>query len=231
MVMKKCLPIRVNTIEATRAIVARNETRYDAFELWLDYLPPEELCRVNEVVHSTSKECILLFRRDRLEPPLLALEDRKGWIAVLQGATIRWDFDINVQEEELVFFCESERISPLITSYHHYERTPTTEELQGVLRRMERYAPTTVKFACYCHSRSDALRLFEFLLFLQECGHEAIVLGMGKEGVITRAFAGLYGCAYNFLPTAQEGVLGQTAVGQLTLEDFEALEEILTKSK
>ena len=228
--MKKCLPIRVNTIEATHAIVARNETRYDAFELWLDYLPPEELCRVNEVVNSTSKECILLFRRDRLEPPLLALEDRKRWIAVLQGAAIRWDFDINVQEEELAFYRQTERISPLIVSDHHYERTPTIEELKGVLGRMERFAPNTVKFACYCNSRSDALRLLEFLLFLQECGHEAVVLGMGAEGVITRAFAGLYGCVYNFLPTAQEKVLSPTASGQLTLEEFEALETILTKS-
>jgi len=229
--MKKCLPIQGSSLEITRHVIRRNRDRYDAFELWLDYLPPEEISQVQGVVDTADKDYILLFRRENLAPSVLPIEARKKWIGTLQNSNILWDFDINVQEEELTFYREEKRDSSLLCSYHHYERTPTHDELKKVLERMEAFSPDIVKFACYCHSAKDAVRLLDFLVCLRDFGQKAIVLGMGAEGLITRAFAGSFGCAYNFLPSATEKDLPQTAAGQLTLEDFTIIEEIIKKKK
>jgi len=96
--------------------------------------------------------------------------------------------------------------------------------LQGIVADMEKYKPAVYKIATMCKSKVDALLLLNLLLFLKSKKRRFIVLGMGKEGVITRVFGTLWG---NELVFAPETRAKQSAPGQLTRAQMKQIMRVL----
>jgi 3-dehydroquinate dehydratase type I len=104
----------------------------------------------------------------------------------------------------------------LIISYHNCKETPSAQELQNILEACKSYKADIVKIACLSHSNRDNARL----LALLDTDTPLIVVGMGKEGRLSRFIAPLLGSYCTF---ASPLGYGGTAPGQLTkkeLEDF-----------
>ena len=108
-----------------------------------------------------------------------------------------------------------------VMSEHHFDGTPTVEEMTGALRRMQELGADITKLAVMPKDRSDVARLLTAACLMADryADRPCVTMSMGKLGVLSRVSGCLTGCAFTF------GTAGRaSAPGQLPAE---SLEEIL----
>ncbi len=97
----------------------------------------------------------------------------------------------------------------LIASFHDYQQTPNTQELQSVIGSMEKYSPAIMKVSTLCSTPQNALRLLTLQLELKARNQKHIVLGMGEFGLATRVFGSLWSKYHLIAPEAAKNPCSQ----------------------
>lgn len=69
----------------------------------------------------------------------------------------------------------------VVTSFHDYDSTPSSDEIDALISKGEKWGADIVKLAVFTHSKDDVNRLSEFLNRDSVC-----LIGMGAEGLTTR---------------------------------------------
>jgi 3-dehydroquinate dehydratase-1 len=225
--MNYCLPIIETTLPAIQQIIETYQKDYDYFEIWLDYLESVDEQKLHELITTYGTKLIFLFRRQNLETPLMAKEQRQRLIKNIATTYAFIDLDIS-QKEELHALTEKTTNARLLCSYHNYQKTPDDKTLTEILETMQHYHPTIRKIATLCTTERDALRLLTLMMKLrkqkQQTDKKYIILGMGKFGTITRVAGMLWGNEINFAPITKTQT---SALGQLTKTDLESITKIL----
>lgn len=221
--VKFCLPVIVENFSDVIATIKAAESKYDYFEIWLDYLSDFNLGTLEVLLEEYGNRLILLFRRQKLETIQMPLGDRFKVMKLAEKYGALVDLDMVTQVAELEH-ADVKQIG--ILSYHNYQETPDTDFLRSLLEKMRDYKPQIYKFSCFCKSREDAVRLLEFQRETEIRGFKSIVLGMGKKAMITRIFGPLWGAAFTFAPEIQGKA---SAEGQFTIAELSAIYEILGK--
>ncbi|MGW6704819.1 type I 3-dehydroquinate dehydratase [Streptomyces sp. NPDC054956] len=92
----------------------------------------------------------------------------------------------------------------VIVSYHNFEFTPSTEELQAVIDDAKSAGADVVKVSAMVTSESDVRRLASLLLRAGEDGTRLIVIAMGEIGAVSRVFFPALGSriTYSFFGTS-----------------------------
>ncbi len=129
------------------------------------------------------------------------------------------DLDIT-QQNELEYIREQSLAINTVISYHNYQETPDTEQLDAIIATIKHYQPAIYKLSTLCKEPEDGLRLMHLLLKLNEKNIPAIVSGMGEHGKLVKIFGALYGNIMTFAPQTKEE---QSAPNQLTREQFEII--------
>jgi 3-dehydroquinate dehydratase type I len=145
---------------------------------------------------------------------------RCGVIELLDRQPAMLDLDIVSQRKELLFALQNKITVSLIISYHNFRRTDSEQKLERIINSMEGFKPEIYKIAAFCQNENDVVRLLGLLLKLKNSGKKCIVLGIGRNGIITRIFGSLWG---NELVYAPKVLAQQSAEGQLTKETLERL--------
>lgn len=213
-----CLPIIKQTKQEVLDVIQQNKQEYDYVEIWLDYIADADDMFVKQLVTELQGKLILLFRRQKLETIRMDVQKRKNIIILLENSNAMLDLDVHTQQEELDFVKENKLNINLITSYHNYEETPATEELNTITAKMESYKPTIYKIATMCQTENDAVTLLQTLLTLKQQEKKYIVLGMSEKGSVTRIFGTLWGNEMIFAPKEKNEI---SAPGQLTKGELE----------
>lgn len=128
------------------------------------------------------------------------------------------DIEIEVPEKErsaLVDYAKAKGCDVII-SYHNYDSTPSTEEMKTILQDCYNYGADVAKLAVQNNSKEDAART----IGLHALGGRIVVLGMGKEGVISRVAAPLLGSEFTFASATPELA---TAPGQISKEALQTI--------
>lgn len=217
MKIKYCLPIIKNT---KREVLATLKTKgYDFYEVWVDYIKDFDDKFLIGITKKYPGKIIFVFRRQNLEKFKLPLERRLKIISLLSKTNAFLDLDFLSQQEELDHFKTGFRLK-LILSYHNYKGTPGINYLKTLADKMKRYNPDIIKIAAFCNRKEDSLNLLNFLLQLKQQQLKYIVLGMGRQSLITRIFGPLWSNEINFSP---ETLSEKTAPGQLTKKQLEVI--------
>lgn len=212
-----CLPIIAPTINNTIAAIKKHESDYRYFEVWLDYLEDLNDENLAQLIQKNGAQLLLVFRRQNLEPMNLTVEQRLHYIRLASESSTLIDLDISSQQPELEATRDNKNV---IASYHNYQETPSSDELQTIITTMATYNPTIYKLATKCHTPSDALRLLSLQQQLKNQGKKVIILGMGEHGYATRIFGTLWGNEMIFAPPDIEA---QSAPGQLTKSQLQTI--------
>lgn len=215
-----CLPIIKKNDQEVLKLIRENSNRYDYFEIWLDYVSNMSLPFVKELLNEFPNKLIFLFRRKGLEPIEMDINTRKEIIDLIQNQNVFLDLDIETQPEELEYIKKNKLNVSLILSYHNYETTPKKEDIMLILEKMEKNNPTIYKISTLCTNKKDALLLLNILIELKDKDYRCIILGMGREGVVTRIFGTLYGNEMIFAPIESSD---NSAPGQLTRNQLEEI--------
>ena len=222
-----CLPIIESSKEEIRRIIADTESRFDAFEVWLDYVEELDPEFVTALVDRYGERMIFVFRRLSLAPTLMDGALRERIFAVLSGSSSFVDLDVRAQVRELDQAARAGHRFRLIASFHDYEETPDDRTLRELSATARSRGAEIVKLSTYCRSDHDALRLLALLLELRGAGVTPIVLGMGPHGIATRVLGPLWGNALAFAPLDPERA---SAPGQLSRDRLGAVLDILEES-
>jgi 3-dehydroquinate dehydratase type I len=220
MMPRYCLPIKKTSKAEVLETIRSHDDEYDYFEVWLDYVDSVDENFIKQLVDLAGGRLVLLFRRQGLEAIKMPLEQRFSILELLNGTGVLVDLDVTIQTEELNYARDHNLKLKTIASYHNYQVTPNTVQLDKIIATMDGYQPEVYKLAALCGSAEDALRLLERLLALKSAGRRVIVLGMGEFGQVTRVFGGLWGNEMTFAPLAQAEA---SAPGQLTKSQLETI--------
>lgn len=224
---RHCLPIIESSHDRIREIISHNRSSFAFFEIWLDYLTAPDTAFFISLTTELPGAIIFITRRLKLEPIKRPYQERLDFVAALQGQNCLFDFDIRTQLDELEALRSNNNELQRLISYHNYDATPATEQLEDVLEQMQRFQPVVSKIACYCRSESDSLRLLQLLL---NCAskRDVIILGMGEHGLATRILGPLYGNCFTFSPVTRER---ESAPGQLTHSELESILEVIARAR
>jgi len=113
--------------------------------------------------------------------------------------------------------------SKLIVSYHNFELTPKTEELEAILQSCFERGGDVAKIAVQVNGLEDVRKL----LALYQLPGKKVILGMGKLGRITRLMGPYLGAEFTF---AAPGSGDETAAGQLSFAQLKEIYKVIDES-
>lgn len=145
-------------------------------------------------------------------------ENRLLWLYRLieqEPMLIDVEFDTLKKNDELADLLEGKK-SPLLVSWHDFEKTPPSDYIADLLSEMRIYS-NYVKIVTTAQSIEDSLRLLE--LYETAIGLSPIFFAMGDAGVISRLLCNIIGNA-PFTYASLEKII---APGQLTVQQMKKL--------
>ncbi len=211
-----CLPIIKASKTEVLDTIQGNLDDYSYFEVWLDYVDGADETFLKQLTDLLGDRLVVTFRRQNLEAPRMDAAERQKLLESLSNSPVFVDLDVKTQQAEL----DQSKDLKLIVSYHNYQETPDTLQLETIIDTMKAYQPAVYKLSTLCQTAEDAVRLLQQLLKLKSSGLNVIVSGMGAHGAVTRVFGSIWGNEMVFAPlTAEEG----SAPGQLTRQQLETI--------
>ena len=104
----------------------------------------------------------------------------------------------------------------VIISYHNFDSTPEASRLRKIVDSCKKAGADVVKIACQVNTTED----IQSLMGLYQEGERMAVIGMGKNGLITRVAAPFMGAEFTF---ASPGSGRETAPGQIERNDLASI--------
>lgn len=221
--IKFCLPIIKESKEEIISIISENPD-YEFYEIWLAYIKDLDTDFIWNISEQFNGKLIFVFRKQNLEKSEIDKELREKTIKLLENSENLLDFDVNDGSWGLNFIKENNLTNKVIASFHDYNQTPNSDDLNKLIKDMENFKPEIYKVSTFCKTPADSLKLLTLLLKLKEDRKKFLVFGMGEEGKMVRIYGALWGNEFNFAPISEDE---KSAPGQLTKNQLEKLLEEL----
>jgi 3-dehydroquinate dehydratase-1 len=191
----------------------------DYVEVRFDFLNPDLLPEALQAARGIKDRTVFTLR-PRSEGGMFASteENRLYWLyrlADLEPMLLDVELDTLKKNDELADFLEKKR-SPLLVSWHDFEKTPSSDSIADILSEMRSYS-NYVKIVTMAHSIEDSLRVLE--LYDTAIGLSPIFFAMGEAGVISRILCPVIGNA----PFTYASLEKSIAPGQLTVKQMKKL--------
>jgi 3-dehydroquinate dehydratase-1 len=201
--------------EARRAF----DLRADYVEVRFDFLNPDLLPEALQAARDIKDRTVFTLR-SRSEGGMFASteENRLHWLYRLaeeEPMLLDVELDTIKKNDAFADFLEKKR-SPLLVSWHDFEKTPPSDFIADVLSEMRAYS-NYVKIVTMAHSIEDSLRVLD--LYETSIGLSPIFFAMGEAGVISRLLCTVVGNA----PFTYASLEKSLAPGQLTLQQMKKL--------
>lgn len=188
----------------------------DFVELRFDFVKPEDLALALSAVGEFKKEAVFTLRSKAQGGKFAGSEqDRLSWLRKMadqRPMLVDIELEALRANDDLADFLESHR-TPILVSWHDFERTPPSEELADILSEMRVYS-NFVKIVTMAKGIGDTLRLLD--LYDSTVGLNAIIFAMGEAGVMSRVLCAVAGNA----PFTYASLDGAVAPGQLSVGDM-----------
>lgn len=167
----------------------------DLVELRVDYLENINSKMLYYIAKQIKKKIILCCRAKRNNGNFTGT--LKAQNQILQtGNDLEFDYlDIDLAVANKIVI--QRKKAKKIISYHNFQNTPSLKALINISSKMRALAPDILKFTVMTNQSNDVNILFRFLLN-KKPSENIIVLGMGKQGKITRLLAPLFGSYLTF---------------------------------
>ncbi len=229
---KICLPIVDTTKEdIIGTLDSYKDLDYDVVEIRLDFyegLKEGHLTDVLEEIKKHTDRLVLGTIRtvsEGGEGELTSLEYIHCIKEICDAHVDLVDIELSQGYEsvmELVQYAHKKGVH-VIMSEHHFEETPSREDMQETLEKMEILGADLPKLAVMPESKEDLLTLLEATLYSsQRLGKPIITMSMGKLGRLSRMMGEYFGSCMTFA-TAKDA----SAPGQVPLDDLKKVLEVL----
>lgn len=101
----------------------------------------------------------------------------------------------------------------VIMSFHDFKSMPKSEEIFNIVEVMRDFGADISKVAAFAHNKKDAVNMIKCSNALTQGDKNPVILiGMGKNGLITRIIGGQYGSVITFASLEETTAHGQMDV-------------------
>lgn len=191
----------------------------DYVEIRFDFLELDQLQAAIDVAKEIRNKSVFTLRSRTQGSRFSGNEqDRIKWLRKLaEQNPMLLDVELHTLQEndELADFLESKK-TPLLVSWHDFEKTPPADKLADVLSEMRIYS-NYVKVVTTATSVEDSLRMLN--LYETAIGLHPIFFAMGDAGVVSRLLCTVIGNA----PFTYASLEKAVAPGQLTVKQMRKL--------
>jgi 3-dehydroquinate dehydratase-1 len=195
----------------------------DFIEIRFDFLKPEQLQSAIDSSKDLKNKAVFTLRSKDQGGKFAGSEpDRVKWLRKLaEQKPMLLDVELHTLQEhdELADFFESQK-TPVLVSWHDFEKTPPNDDLADLLSEMRVYS-NYVKVVTTAKSVDDSLRLLE--MYETAIGLNPIFFAMGEAGVVSRLMCTVAGNA----PFTYASLEKAIAPGQLTVRQMRKLYDSL----
>ncbi len=178
----------------------------EAIEFRLDLMEKIDLSHVSKL-KSACKLPIIFTLRKKSHGGEFQGNEREREEKLLELLTLKPDY------VDLEYDCEfADKIDPdiaIIASYHNFEKTP--ENLEEVLKKLNRFPSSIYKIATMANSSLDALRMLAFVKRHQNVAG----MCMGEMGAITRILGPIVDAPLTYTILNQKTAPGQVPLSEL----------------
>jgi len=239
-----CVPITASTNKEALRAVQRGCLAADCIELRMDLIANGNLRQLISAARRVSPAVKIIVTCRKKEEALNAIKSGKTAsaktklqkLSILQEAiSLGADFiDIELAEGkkaigQLKSLCARRgNKTKIIISYHDVKKTPSLAKLKEIFQSCAKEKPAVVKIVTYANDHEDNFRVLGLIPYARKHSQNIIALCMGEKGHISRIAGAKMG---NFLGFAALTPQGQSAPGQLTVGDMNALNKILGEKK
>lgn len=201
-----CAPIKKTSKNEVIKNLKEAQKLVDIIEIWFD--------EVKNIDEDFFKKIFSLKKKPFIYKSSSNLENIKK---ILSNKIEFIDLDVSCP---IKIIEEVQRLNPktkIILSFHDFNKTPSTQILKKIIKKMLIKKADIVKLATYAKDFNDSLRILALLEELNKNKIKAICLCMGKEGRITRTSGHLFG---NYLMYAPIKTEDKTADGQISVKEL-----------
>src|ERR687888_38842 len=212
---KICVSI---TPEGTQSVTKQADQAFelgaDYVEIRFDFLRPEQLQAAIDSAKGIKSRAVFTLRSKNQGGKFTGSEqDRVKWLyrlAEQKPMLLDIELDTLQQNDGLADFLERQK-TPVLVSWHDFQKTPPNEEIADILSEMRIYS-NYVKIVTTAQSVGDSLRLLE--MYETATGLNPIFFAMGEAGVVSRLMCTVIGNA----PFTYASLDKTVAPGQLTVK-------------
>jgi 3-dehydroquinate dehydratase I len=137
-----------------------------------------------------------------------------------------WEMDSDAATLERMRAAGKRHGVPLVLSFHDFQRTPSTDELQARFAQAHRLGADVAKIAVMPQSMEDVYRLLGATLQASRTLPIPVIsMAMGGLGAVSRVCGGVFGSALTFAVGA-----APSAPGQMPIEDVRAALAVLQRA-
>lgn len=222
---KICVSIANDSVSEALASAKAVENAADVIEIRLDALKNPEVKPFTEQLTKP----VLFTNRAKWEGGLFP-GDEKSRISLLLDAvdakTAYVDIELQADREYHgeILAAAKKSGTEVIVSWHHFDETPTTQELISVFQMMYRSGADIGKIVTMAHGHLDVLRVLDLQVQAAETNFPLIAFCMGTPGAISR-IATLDLGGYMTYAAPEPGK--QAAPGQVAITDLRSIFEKL----
>ena len=200
-----------------RGIYLYKEGVMDGLELRLDAFSDKELDRLyDHVARGCRVPPLIVTARSHLEGGLKVLTDRDRKQRLVDFLPFASMVDCELRSTTLLRWLKEEtrrQHKKLIVSYHDFSKSPSCYQIQQIFSQMKAYQPDIYKMAFHISKQSALLPLMEFLGQHTKCN--LVMIGMGKEGALSRFLFPALGSSITFGSIGTPSAPGQLSVSVL----------------
>ncbi len=207
-----CVPLSSKRVQNLVENINPAQKISDVVELWLE--------EAKDLSQNAIKQIFALKRR----PYIIKFQGNIELFPLLNGFIFEYiDIDLFTPPKVLREIRTLFPSTQIIVSHHDFEKTPAENKLRALLSKMEKMKADIKKIATKACSLSDSLLLLSLVKEYSDRGEKVILIGMGKEGIITRTAGHLCGNYLSYCPLSNKQ---KTAPGQLTAKEFKKIMDL-----
>ena len=189
----------------------------DFAEIRFDFVSPNRMQAAIDTVRGIRSKAVFTLRsKDQGGKFAGSEQERIEWLKKLakqKPMLLDVELDTIKENDELADFLEK---TPILVSWHDFQQTPPSDELEDILSEMRIYS-NYVKVVTTAKSVEDSLRLLE--LYESTTGLHPVIFAMGDAGIVSRILCTIVGNA----PFTYTSLEKAVAPGQLTVKQMRKL--------
>ncbi len=193
-------------------------SEFEMIELRLDLLNFSE--QNYQQIYNLNKPVIATYRYGNTNNTIRIETLQK---AISSGASyVDIETDADPKFIETMMHFAQQKNCKTILSYHNFELTPSTEELNLLIETSKKLKPDYIKITCMANHKKDVARI----LSLYQTHNNLIAFNMGELGKISRLASLSLGADFTYASISKSN---STADGQLTYSELKTLNKKMNK--
>jgi 3-dehydroquinate dehydratase-1 len=226
---KVCVSLGTRDVNSLKNLVNDSlSSNTDFIEIRFDYFDKSKMNEALEVVLDQKDRAVFTCRATNEGGKYTGIETDRVTalrrLAAFRPMLLDVEYNTMTANEDLLDQFTALNCETLV-SWHDFEQTPSTEELNILLNKMKEYS-SNVKIVTMAKSTNDNLKLLKLYEVAKRSSINLITFCMGEYGVLSRVL-----CTFAGAPFTYASLADVVAPGQLTVKQMRSIYNRLEKER